>query len=64
MFNIKYTFVSGHMQRKLRLVYVGNLRLFEKEARAKYIKKAGSPDEQTLEAARIDQRYDYNFVIY
>ncbi|KAG8181944.1 hypothetical protein JTE90_000055 [Oedothorax gibbosus] len=48
-----------HMQRKLRLVYVGNLRLFEKEARAKYIKKAGSPDEQTLEAARIDQRISY-----
>lgn len=37
-------------------VYVGNLRLFEKEARAKYLKKAAAPDEQVLEAAKIDQR--------
>lgn len=44
------------MQKQLQRVYVGNLRLFEKEARAKYLKKAGLPDEQTLEAAKIDQR--------
>ncbi|XP_054708499.1 transient receptor potential cation channel subfamily M member 1-like [Uloborus diversus] len=47
------------MQRRLQRVYVGNLRLFEKEARAKYIKKAGAPDEQALEAAKIDQRITY-----
>ncbi|GFS44085.1 transient receptor potential cation channel subfamily M member 3 [Nephila pilipes] len=47
------------MQRKLRLVYVGNLRLFEKEGRAKYLKKLGSPDEQALEAAKIDKRINY-----
>lgn len=44
------------MQKQLLRVYVGNLRLFEREARAKYLKKSGSPDEQALEAAKIDQR--------
>ncbi|XP_042906195.2 transient receptor potential cation channel subfamily M member 3 [Parasteatoda tepidariorum] len=47
------------MQRRLRRVYVGNLRLFEKEARAKYLKKIGNPDEVALEAAKIDQRITY-----
>lgn len=47
------------MQKQLQRVYAGNLRLFEKEARAKYLKKEGSPDEQTLEAAKIDQRISY-----
>ncbi|XP_035224891.1 transient receptor potential cation channel subfamily M member 1-like isoform X2 [Stegodyphus dumicola] len=47
------------MQKRLHRVYVGNLRLFEKEARAKYLKKASSPDEQSLEAAKIDQRISY-----
>ncbi|KAF8784547.1 Transient receptor potential cation channel like protein [Argiope bruennichi] len=50
---------KSQMQRKLRLVYVGNLRLFEKEGRAKYLKRLGSPDEQAIEAAKIDQRINY-----
>lgn len=45
-------FIPGRSQQ----VYVGNLRLFEKEARAKYLKKVATPDEQTIEAAKIDQR--------